>query len=169
METSTKQVFVVPGDLVLRDDEINLIKKNVTVKVGNGLIKGDETIYAAKAGKVWNQNNINIWLDCRQKWYQPLLDEPVIGRVISKHADSFRIDIGSAHIATLLPHGSEKTAKKNRLVLEVGDLVYACVSLADRDVEPEIQCADRSGGQNNVEYGTLKNGFLIRCSLDISR
>jgi exosome complex component RRP40 len=52
--------------------------------------------------------------------------------------------------------------------LEVGTLVYARVSLAHKDMEPELECVDAQSRKSSG-FGELKGGFLVRCSLKMSR
>jgi exosome complex component RRP40 len=51
---------------------------------------------------------------------------------------------------------------------EVGTLVYARVSLAHKDMEPELECVDAQTRKASG-FGDLKGGFLVRCSLKMSR
>jgi exosome complex component RRP40 len=46
--------------------------------------------------------------------------------------------------------------------------VHARVSLANRDMEPEIECVDPKDGKSNG-YGELKGGLMMTCSLHLCR
>jgi exosome complex component RRP40 len=50
----------------------------------------------------------------------------------------------------------------------VGSLVYARVSLAHKDMEPELECFDAQT-RKAQGYGELKGGFVTRCSLEMCR
>jgi exosome complex component RRP40 len=54
------------------------------------------------------------------------------------------------------------------LTRQVGTLVYARVSLANRDMEPEIECFDPSTGKSDG-FGELKGGLMMTCSLQLCR
>lgn len=101
------------------------------------------------------------------------------------------MDIGAAHMASLDGLDFEGATKRNRPNLKVrklisqfvcfvlsiftcaatgqlGNLQYAQVSLAHKDMEPELECLDartRKAG----EFGELKGGLLTRCSLQMCR
>ena len=51
---------------------------------------------------------------------------------------------------------------------QVNSLVFARVSLAHKDMEPELECFDAQT-RKAEGYGELKGGFLVRCSLKMSR
>jgi len=50
----------------------------------------------------------------------------------------------------------------------VGSLVYARVSLAHKDMEPELECFDAQT-RKAEGFGELKSGFQVACSLKIAR
>lgn len=52
--------------------------------------------------------------------------------------------------------------------VQVGSLVYARVSLAHKDMEPELECFDAQT-RKSEGYGELKGGFLVKCSLKMCR
>jgi len=56
--------------------------------------------------------------------------------------------------------------KKNRPNLQIGSVVYCRVSLANKDMEPELQCTSTRNKADG--YGELQNGFLFKCSLSLS-
>jgi len=50
----------------------------------------------------------------------------------------------------------------------VGGLLYARVSLAHKDMEPELECFDAQT-RKAEGFGELKSGFIVRCSLKMCR
>lgn len=54
------------------------------------------------------------------------------------------------------------------LILQIGTLVYARVTIASRDMEPELECFDATTGQAGG-YGELKGGLMIQTSLEFAR
>ena len=53
-------------------------------------------------------------------------------------------------------------------VVQVGSLVYARVSLANRDMEPELECFDATT-RKAEGFEELKGGMVVTCSLQMSR
>ena len=52
--------------------------------------------------------------------------------------------------------------------MKVGNLVFARVSLAHKDMEPELECFDAMT-RKSEGFGELKEGFLINTSLRMAR
>lgn len=56
----------------------------------------------------------------------------------------------------------------SRLIVQVGSLLYARVSLAHKDMEPELECFDAQT-RKAEGFGELKGGFVVHCSLKMCR
>lgn len=52
--------------------------------------------------------------------------------------------------------------------LKIGSLVYSRVSLAHKDMDPELECFDAQTHKSEG-FGELKDGLLVTCSLKMSR
>ena len=81
-------------------------------------------------------------------------------------AEAYKIDLGSSCQATLSIAGFEGVTKKNRPNLAVGDVVYARVSVANKDLEPELVCFDTDKAEG---LGAIKEGMLFTCSSSYSK
>ncbi|KAJ3344345.1 exosome non-catalytic core subunit rrp40 [Gonapodya sp. JEL0774] len=159
---------VIPGDQV----PISTADSAALIRIGPGLHRElDGSIMVVKAGVLCCQagkDGTRWWVDSNFKRYVPVQGEPVVGQVTFKSADYFRVDIGAAHQAQLSALAFEGATKRNRPPLEVGSLVYARVSLANRDMEPELECVDQTTGRAEG-FGELKGGFVVSCSLGMAR
>ena len=93
--------------------------------------------------------------------YIPARGENVIGVVVGKGGDTFRVDIGSADNASLSFMAFEGATKKNRPNINVGDVVYAKLLVASRDMEPELVCVDSYGkkGRDRL-FSILESNFI---------
>ncbi|KAJ1968035.1 exosome non-catalytic core subunit rrp40 [Dimargaris xerosporica] len=160
METSGKAVL--PGDVLpLAADA----KKSAVVRLGPGLLQTDDAIRATQPGLLLtNPSNNTWWVNGSTKRYVPALGEPVIGIVVSRTAEHYRVDIGSANAALLPVLAFEGATKRNRPNLTVGTPVYARITLANRDMEPEIECVNSSSGKADG-FGELTGGLITHCSL----
>ena len=58
--------------------------------------------------------------------------------VVSTHRDEYRVDIGSSAYASLPTLAFNGATKRNRPRIDVGALVYTRVTLANKDLEPEV-------------------------------
>ena len=86
--------------------------------------------------------------------YIPAVGDSVVGRVLERHSENFAVDIGGPFPAVLNVLAFEGATRRNRPKLVEGDLVYARVVLAHRDVDTELSCVDVSG-KVNARYPRL--------------
>ena len=73
------------------------------------------------------------------------MGDNVIGMVIERHSDNLILDIGGPFPAVLSSLAFEGATRRNRPKLGEGDLVYARVTLAHKDVDTELSCTEISG------------------------
>ncbi|KAJ1967079.1 exosome non-catalytic core subunit rrp40 [Dispira parvispora] len=158
---STVPTLVIPGDtLPIADGE-------VTLRLGPGLTQTGNTVQAVQAGRVQhNPHGNRWWVNSSKKRYVPSTGEPVIGTVVGRSADYYRVDIGSAHSALLPVLAFEGATKRNRPNLNVGAVVYGRLTLAHTYMEPEIECYNSTTGKADG-YGELQGGFVIQVSLHL--
>lgn len=158
------------GDVVLPGDyceDISAIGEKSRVILGPGLRKEVDHIYITKAGVLKKRKPGTFWIDSYQKRYVPSRGENVIGVVIQKAGDIFRVDVGGSCIAALSYLSFEGATKKNRPEVQVGDVVYAKMLVASKDMEPELVCVDSHGKKGRL--GVLSDGFVFKCSLNLVR
>ncbi|ORY48124.1 hypothetical protein BCR33DRAFT_753297 [Rhizoclosmatium globosum] len=156
-------MVVLPGDIV------PIPESEQTVRVGPGLRQDVANIVVAKAGILKQSvTGDRVWVEGNQRRYVPQLNESVIGIVTAKHVEGFRVDIGGAHPATLGALAFEGATKRNKPNLEIGALVFARVCLANKDMDPELDCVNPSNGKADG-FGEVKGGFMFKCSLGLCR
>lgn len=163
-------MLVVVGDVVLPGDQCEVISSlgaKSRVLLGPGLRKEVDGVFITKAGVLRKKAPHTFWVDSYQKRYIPSRGENVIGLVVQKLGDVFRVDIGSSCPATLSYLSFEGATKKNRPKVEIGDVVYAKTLVASKDMEPELICVDSHGKKNRL--GVLEDGFVFKCSMNLVR
>ena len=85
-----------------------------------------------------------------------------------KAGDIFKVDIGASELASLSYLAFEGTSKKNRPDVLIGDLVYARLAVASKDMEPELVCVDSHGKKGKL--GVLDyTGMVLTCSQSLVR
>ncbi|KAI6129637.1 hypothetical protein EDD16DRAFT_1146770 [Pisolithus croceorrhizus] len=165
--------FVMPGERVPA--------QHVNLKLGPGLLelsvargsgKGSvshQPVVATRAGLLnHSSNRSKWWVEGNSRRYIPAAQESVIGVVSGRSGENWRVDIGAAHPASLDGLAFEGATKRNRPNLKVGSVLYARVSLAHKDMEPELECFDAQTRKADG-FGELKGGFVTHCSLQMSR
>lgn len=156
---------VMPGDIV---KDIATINKKETIILGPGLRREADTVFAYKAGVLKKTDPAVYYVDSYQKRYVPNRGENVVGIVIQKGGDIFKVDIGASEQASLSYLAFEGATKKNRPDIQVGDIVFAKLLVASKDMEPELVCVDSHGKEKKL--GALgSDGMLFTCSLSLIR
>lgn len=164
MEVSVGDV-VMPGDTV---KDVATINKKETIILGPGLRREADTVYAFKAGILKKGESTIYYVDNYQKRYVPNRGENVIGLVIQKGGDIYKVDIGASKQASLSYLAFEGATKNNRPDIQVGDIIFAKLLVASKDMEPELVCLDSQGKEKKL--GVLgPDGMLFTCSLSLVR
>ncbi|KAJ3227628.1 exosome non-catalytic core subunit rrp40 [Clydaea vesicula] len=153
---SINQVLL-PGDKLPRE-------LKGTIKVGPGLFQVNNDLVSFKAGFFQKKEN-KVWLENNQKRYVPALNDPVVGFIIGKTSDYYRVDIGGAHPATLPILAFENATKRSHPSLEVNAIIYGKVTLANKDMEPELECLLPGFGPLNSSLPS----FTTQISLFLAR
>ena len=165
MTEGESEVVVMPGEEISREVAAGLV-------VGPGLRReqGDR-IMVTRPG-LFRVKNINekevCWVDCHSKRYVATRGENVIGVVLAKIGDIFRVDIGTAEPASLSYLAFEGATKRNRPAVSVGDIVYSKLLVASSYTESELVCVDSYGKKAGL--GVLTGGgFMFSVSLNLVR
>ncbi|KAG0205807.1 Exosome component 3 [Mortierella sp. GBA30] len=172
MDKSTGPKVVLPGDL-LPPAESGLLEDAPmapVIKLGPGLQPmDDDTITAVKAGVLKHSDVGNRWwVESNQKRYVAAAGESVIGVVVGKTVEHYKVDIGTAQPALLGVLAFEGATKRNKPNHNIGTLLYCRVSLANKDMEAELECFNPTTGKADG-YGELKSGFVSQISLGLAR
>ncbi|KAI8136905.1 hypothetical protein BJV82DRAFT_661645 [Fennellomyces sp. T-0311] len=163
MEIDQSLRVVIPGDVIAEATES-------TITLGPGLRQDGEHIVATKAGVLRHLSPGKWWIESNQKRikYVASTGESVLGTVVSRLAEYYRVDIGTAHTAVLPALAFEGATKRNKPNLTPRTLVYCRVAMANRDMEAELECVNPTTGKADG-FGELKGGHVIKCSLGLCR
>ncbi|KAF8936621.1 hypothetical protein EDD21DRAFT_140421 [Dissophora ornata] len=139
------------------------------VKLGPGLLMEEDSIEAIKAGVLKHASVGNRWwVESNQRRYVAAQGESVVGVVTGKTVEHYKVDIGAAQQALLGVLAFEGASKRNKPDIKIGALVYCRVTLANKDMEAELECFNPTTGKADG-YGELKSGFMIKTSLGLAR
>lgn len=157
--------YVLPGYTVHNPKS----SKGVTI-LGPGLRQHEEkpnTISITQSGILKFRAPNTYWIEGDQKRYVPKRGDLVVGIVSKKAGEILKIDIGSAEAASLSMLAFEGATKKQKPDVQVGDVVYARVLNAHKEMEPDLVCVDQYFKAKRL--GILPDdGFLFNISLKLS-
>ncbi|CCE89364.1 exosome non-catalytic core subunit RRP40 TDEL_0A00320 [Torulaspora delbrueckii] len=159
--------LIFPGDQLNIDSEQpttlgpGLYFDPVTQEIGP-TNAGVEVIANTKRGQT-------VYVDYDSKRYIPAVGDYVIGIIVGQFSDSYKVSLSSFSSSVTLSYMAFPNAsKKNKPTLKVGDLVYARVCAAEKELEAEIECLDSTTGQD-AGFGLLEGGIVIDVTLGFAR
>ncbi|CCK67806.1 exosome non-catalytic core subunit RRP40 KNAG_0A01170 [Huiozyma naganishii CBS 8797] len=159
------------SELVLPGDSLG-IHDGVPVILGPGVSCDPMTqeVIPVNAGvRHYIEKKNTVYVDYNAKRYIPAVGDLVIGTIVSTFADSYKVSLSDFSASVSLSYMSFPNAtKKNRPTLQVGDLVYARVLTAEKELEAEIECMDSVTGVH-AGFGLLENGMVISVPLSFAR
>lgn len=161
--------------LVLPGDHLNL-NPDVPITLGPGVYCDPKTrdIIPVNAGVEKVQlnakgNNQLVYIDYDSTRYIPAVGDFVIGTIVGAFSDAYKVALSNFSLSVSLSYMSFPNAtKKNRPTLKIGDLVYARVLTAAKELEAEIECMDSSTGQDSG-FGLLEDGVCVDVPLSFCR
>ncbi|CAL1586828.1 unnamed protein product [Knipowitschia caucasica] len=161
---------LVPGDVFVGQAEDMLSLSGPTRKetavCGPGLRRDGARVCVSVSGILKHKAPNVFWIQAHGKRYVPVKGECVIGIVTLKSGDVFKVDVGSSEQASLSYLSFEGATKRNRPNVQVGDLVYAQLLVANKDMEPELVCIDGAGRANGMGvFGS--GGLMVKVSLGL--
>jgi exosome complex component RRP40 len=161
--------IVFPGQVVPID-------VSVKTKIGQGLVQNRNVVVSSRCGSLQEDRGGSatmLWVQNAQKVYMPQIEDLVLGVVVEKHGDNYKVDIGSTQPAVLGAMAFEGATKRNKPNVAVGSLMYCRVAVADKDMETELTCCSPHFKKDWVTgeslFGELTGGYALDCSLDLAR
>ncbi|KAL3134986.1 hypothetical protein ABBQ32_007940 [Trebouxia sp. C0010 RCD-2024] len=155
------------GEVVFPGQSVCKLPDSGQLRVGPGLEAHNNALCTTKSGILRKTKVGKLWVEGRQKRYIPAVEESVIGVITEKYGENFAVDIGGPFTASLPVLAFEGATRRNRPNLQVGDIVYARVTSADRDLDPVLACVDAQGKASG--FGQLKEGYLITSNTHYAR
>ncbi|KAI9791323.1 MAG: exosome non-catalytic core subunit rrp40 [Piccolia ochrophora] len=162
---------VLPGDPIPSAEISSLSQHTGPLKLGPGLRHiPPSTIHPTIAGELWSDGKKNaLWVENSGGRYVPTVGDTVLAVVHHSSPEYYHCAI-TAHtsFATLPQLAFENATRKTRPLLVPGSLVYARVSLADKHMDPELECVNPSTGRADG-LGELKGGMVFDVSMTMAR
>ncbi|KAK6956409.1 hypothetical protein K445DRAFT_378227 [Daldinia sp. EC12] len=165
----SERIFVLPGDQI--DPSLIPSHPKKALRLGPGLrhIPPNELVPTVAGQLVTDPRKNSIWVEYNGGRYVPTVGDLVIGTVHHSATDYFYVTLSSYTSNAILPQlAFEMATKKTRPNLNPGALVYARVCLANRHMDPELECVSPSTGKADG-LGPLNGGMLFEISLGMAR
>ncbi|KAI0883976.1 uncharacterized protein GGS22DRAFT_166534 [Annulohypoxylon maeteangense] len=165
----SERIFVLPGDQI--DPSLIPSHPKKPLRLGPGLrhIPPNELVPTVAGQLVTDYRKNSTWVEYNGGRYIPTVGDLVIGSVHHSATDYFYVMLSGYTSNAILPQlAFEMATKKTRPNLNAGALVYARVCLANRHMDPELECVSPSTGKADG-LGPLNGGMLFDISLGMAR
>mmetsp|Transcript_69281 Transcript_69281/g.192945 ORF Transcript_69281/g.192945 Transcript_69281/m.192945 type:complete len:231 (+) Transcript_69281:61-753(+) len=153
--------------LCLPGDELPLAG-GAAAGLGIALDEDGSRAFATAAGVLRRQGD-EVSVENLRKRYIPRAGDVVVGVVLHRGADMYKVDIRAPSPAFLSALAFNGATKRNRPALEIGSLVYCRVDSAHPDLDTELSCADvdnkKTWNTGEVQFGELKGGLSFEVAL----
>ncbi|KAE9372666.1 hypothetical protein N431DRAFT_375929 [Stipitochalara longipes BDJ] len=163
------EAFVLPGETL--DPKVLPSHPKLPLKLGPGLRHiPPNTITPTVAGQLCTDKRKNaVWVEFNGSRYIPTVGDLVIATIQKSSVDLYYASLSDYTPNASLPQLSfEGATKKTRPQLTSGNLVYARVTLANKHMDPELECVSSSTGKSEG-LGPLTGGMLFTISLGMAR
>ncbi|EGZ76712.1 uncharacterized protein B0T23DRAFT_310943 [Neurospora hispaniola] len=162
-------LVVLPGETI--DPSLIPTHKKNPLRLGPGLrhIPPSEIVPTVAGQLVVDHRKTSMWIEYNGGRYIPSQGDLIIGQIARSATDFYYVSLSPYTPNATLPHlAFESATKKTRPQLASGELVYARVSLANRHMDPELECVNSSTGKADG-LGPLKDGMVFDVSLGFAR
>jgi exosome complex component RRP40 len=166
---TTENPLVLPGDGI--DPSLIPTHKTKPLRLGPGLrhVPPNQILPTVAGHLIADHRKNALYVEYNGGRYIPSPSDLVIGQVTRSAADLYYVNLTPYTPNASLPHlAFEGATKKTRPQLTPGALVYARVSLANRHMDPELECVSTSTGKSEG-LGPLVGGMVFDVSLGLAR
>ncbi|KAI9833318.1 MAG: hypothetical protein M1819_003713 [Sarea resinae] len=168
---SSETLLVLPGEDISPSVLPTSSNPSIPLKLGPGLLHiPPDTITPTVAGALHVDEKKNaIWIESNGGRYIPTAGDQVIATVHHSSVDFYHCALTPfTPLAQLGQLSFEGATKKTRPILPPGSLVYARIALANKHMDPELECVHPSTGKSEG-LGELKGGMVFEVSLGMAR
>ncbi|KAI1827676.1 hypothetical protein F4861DRAFT_492129 [Xylaria intraflava] len=169
MTTQGERVAVLPGDEIPKALIPSHPKR--ALKLGPGLrhVHTNELIATTAGLLAIDRKKNSVWVESNGGGYIPAVGDLVICVIQRSLPDYYSVSITDYSPNAILPQLSfEMATKRSKPHLLNGSMVYARVCLANRHMDPELECVSPTTGKADG-LGPLDGGMVFDISLGMAR
>lgn len=149
VDVSFQPIHVLPGDVVT--NILTSFKQDI--KIGAGIDQVGAEFVCSLCGTLRYRPPATYWIENESKIYIPQIGDQVVGVIEEKLSEFYRVNIFCGAPALLSRMAFEGATKRNKPELKRGDLIYARVTLAHKDLDTELTCISASGSKKEWSSG----------------
>ncbi|KAL2198573.1 hypothetical protein P885DRAFT_32111 [Corynascus similis CBS 632.67] len=167
---ATERSVVLPGETI--DPSLIPSDPKKALRLGPGLrhIPPTDIVPTVAGQLVTNSVKNSMWIEYNSNRYIPSQNDIVLAQVLRSATDFYLCSLSPHTAPATLPHlAFESATKKTRPILNPGQLVYARVALANRHMDPELECVSASTGKADGLGPITGPGCAFDVSLGFAR
>ncbi|KAL2144497.1 hypothetical protein VTI28DRAFT_9002 [Corynascus sepedonium] len=167
---ATERSVVLPGETI--DPSLIPSDPKKALRLGPGLrhIPPTDIVPTVAGQLVTNPVKNSMWIEYNSNRYIPSQNDIVLAQVLRSATDFYLCSLSPHTAPATLPHlAFESATKKTRPILNPGQLVYARVALANRHMDPELECVSASTGKADGLGPITGPGCAFDVSLGFAR
>ncbi|KAK3901034.1 hypothetical protein C8A05DRAFT_35297 [Staphylotrichum tortipilum] len=169
MTTSTGPL-VLPGEAL--DPSLIPSHPKHPLRLGPGLrhIPPSDIVPTVAGQLTTNSHKNSLWVEANSNRYIPQQNDPILATLLRTAPDSYLLTLSPHTAPASLPHlAFEGATKKTRPILSPGQLVYARVALANKHMDPELECVNPATGKADGLGPITGPGCAFDISLGFAR
>jgi len=161
--SSVKKLLLFPGEEYEFDQKL-IHYDAFGYSEGNLITKRCGILLTDEKGQAKDDQNEEVFRSLG-RYYSPKEDDLVLGIIVQKSAEFYKIDINSYTSAILNTKDFEGATKKTKPNLNLGDLIFARVSKVNKFDTPMLSCISlheqKNWASGESYFGVIKGGNLF--------
>ncbi|KAG7291761.1 hypothetical protein NEMBOFW57_001781 [Staphylotrichum longicolle] len=145
---ATDRPLVLPGETI--DPSLIPSHPKHPLRLGPGLrhIPPSDIVPTVAGQLITNPVKNSMWVEYNSQRYIPSVGDIVLAQILRSTTDFYLCTLSQHTAPATLPHlAFESATKKTRPNLAPGQLVYARVTLANKHMDPEVECVSAATGK----------------------
>ncbi|KAK4137061.1 hypothetical protein BT67DRAFT_201145 [Trichocladium antarcticum] len=166
----TERLIVLPGETI--DPSLIPSHQKLPLRLGPGLrhIPPSDIVPTVAGQLITNPARNSMWIEYNSQRYIPSTSDLILATVTRATPDAYLCTLSPYTPPATLPTLSfEGATKKTRPILTPGALVYARVTLANRHMDPELECVSAATGKAEGLGPLAGPGCVFDVSLGFAR
>ncbi|KAK4041755.1 hypothetical protein C8A01DRAFT_14554 [Parachaetomium inaequale] len=167
---ATERPLVLPGETI--DPSLIPSHPKNPLRLGPGLrhIPPTDIVPTVAGQLITNPAKNSMWIEYNSNRYIPSPNDVLLAQILRSTTDFYLCTISPHTAPATLPHlAFESATKKTRPVLLPGQLVYARVTLANKHMDPELECVSATTGKAEGLGPITGPGCVFDVSLGFAR
>lgn len=115
-------MLVLPGSTIPLPSDPSSSSVTLGPGISSITTRSNEQVFAASRAGLLSTVKNSIYISGASKRYVPAPRDIVLGTIVARHAEGYRVDVGGAHMASLDGQAFEGATKRSKPNLKVSEV-----------------------------------------------